>query len=358
MSWKTLTKKELIGKGSFGEVYKVTNQAGKIGALKVISPEFHDLRFLFRSAFETARKIDDINCCKMYEWISDREVSWTMEYIEGKAISSLKFNDDTSLDQILKIIIQVCNGLIALHSRNIIHRDLKPENILIDADGVVKITDFDFIKTGFSEKKTGQFIGTPEYSSPEHFIASYELDTRSDLYSLGVILYELLTGKLPFNGKTAKEIGDLHRLKPLVLPTKINPNIPKNVEKIVIDLLEKDANDRYQNAHSVAADLWKELKSKKGIKLKSDVSYLLKPKFVNRTTPLKTLNKLSDELKDKNGNIVLILGESGIGKSKLVQQFYYHLQLHNIGFYQSICKTVESAFNPLICHPFIGLPSM
>jgi predicted ATPase len=283
----------------------------------------------------------------MYEWISDKEVSWVMEYIDGKPISSLKFTDNHSLDQILRIMIQVCNGLIALHSRNIIHRDLKPENILISSEGIVKITDFDFIKTGFSEKKLGKFIGTPEYSSPEHFISSYEMDTRSDLYSLGVILYELLTRELPFAGKNAKEIGDSHRLKPLVLPTKINPEIPKGVEKIIIGLLEKEPKDRYQHAHTVAKDILKEIEDKKGIKLKSNVSYLLKPKFVNRITPLKTLNELSEKLKNKNGKVVLILGESGIGKSKLVQQFFYHLQLQDIGFYKSICKTVEPSFNPL-----------
>ncbi|MBC8385910.1 MAG: protein kinase, partial [Candidatus Cloacimonetes bacterium] len=342
-----LDRKQIIGEGTFGKVFKVTKQSGEIRALKIIKPEFHDLRFQFRSAFETAKKIDDPNCLKMYDWISDEDVSWTMEYVDGKPLSFLKFTDRESLDKILKVMIRVCNGLIALHSRNIIHRDLKPENILITTDGIVKITDFDFIKTGFSEKKRGQFFGTPEYSSPEHFIASYELDTRSDLYSLGVILYELLTGKLPFEGKTAKEIGDLHRLKPLVLPIRINPEIPQSMEKIVLGLLEKEQNDRYQNAHSVAADLLKEINDKNGIKIKRDVSYILKPKFVNMTTPLKTLNKLSDELKNQNGNIVLILGESGIGKSKLVQQFYYHLQLHDISFYQSICKTVESAFNPL-----------
>ena len=347
MSWKQLAKKELIGKGSFGEVFKVTEQAGETRALKVIHQEFHVNRLQFKSAFETANKIDDTNCCKMYDWISDKDVSWVMEFIDGNPISNLKFTDTLSLDNILKNMIQVCDGLITLHSKNIIHRDLKPENILIDLEGVVKITDFDFIKTGFSEKRLGKFIGTPEYSSPEHFISSYELDTRSDLYSLGVILYELLTAELPFTGKTAKEIGDQHRLKPLVLPTKINPGIPIGVEKIIIGLLEKDPNDRYQHAHAVAKDLLREIKDKKGLKLKFDVSYLLKPKFVNRITPLKTLSKLSEKFKNKKGNIVLILGESGIGKSKLIQQFYYQLQLQNIGFYKSICKTVESSFNPL-----------
>ncbi|RLC47980.1 MAG: hypothetical protein DRI23_10825, partial [Candidatus Cloacimonadota bacterium] len=347
MIWKNITHKELIGTGAFGDVFKVTNPSGQLAALKVINKEFYNYEFQFRSAFENAKKIDDPNCLKMYEWISDKEVSWTMEYIDGKPISSLKFTDNLSLDQILKTMIQVCNGLIALHSRNIIHRDLKPENILIDSNGYVKITDFDFIKTGFSEKQLGRFFGTPEYASPEHFIASYELDTRSDLYSLGVILYELLTGELPFTGKTAKESGDQHRIKPLVLPSKLNPAVPAGVERIIIGLLEKDPKDRYQHVHAVARDLWKELKGKKGLKLKSDVSYLLKPKFVNRTTPLRTLNKLSDKLKSNHGNIVLILGESGIGKSKLVQQFYYQLQLHDIAFHKSICKTVESSFKPL-----------
>jgi serine/threonine protein kinase/tetratricopeptide (TPR) repeat protein len=347
LNWTSIVKKEHIGSGSFGDIFKVTNRSGDTGALKMIHREFQVDRLQFKSTFRTAKKIHDKNCCRMYDWISDEDISWVMEYIDGKPISSLKFTNVRSLDNILKVMIQVCNGLITLHSRSIIHRDLKPENILIDLKGVVKITDFDFIKTGYSEKKLGVFTGTPEYSSPEHFISSYELDTRSDLYCLGVILYELLTGELPFTGKTAKEIGDQHRLKPLVLPTKINPQIPAGVEKVIIGLLEKDPNDRYQHAHAVAKGLFKEIKNTNGIKLRYDISYLLKPKFVNRVTPLKTLNELSDELKNKNGNIVLILGESGIGKSKLIQQFYYQLQLQDIGFYKSICKPVESSLNPL-----------
>jgi len=271
---KTFTG-DLIGSGSFGDVYKVSDQTGKTTALKVIRKEYHSNRLQFKSAFAAAKKIDDTNCLKMIKWVSDDEVSWLMEYVEGDSISTLKFTDIASLDKILTIMIQVCNGLIALHSRNIIHRDLKPENILIDSAGVVKITDFDFMKTGFSEERTGKFIGTPEYSSPEHFISSYELDTRSDLYSLGVIFYELLTGELPFLGKTAKEIGDFHRVKPLVLPTKINPEIPEGVEKIILGLLEKNPNDRYQHAHAAAKDLLEEIKDKKGIKLKPDISYLL-----------------------------------------------------------------------------------
>ena len=288
---KPFTKK-LIGSGTFGNVYKISDQNNKLLALKVIHKEYHSNRLLFKRAFEAARKIDNVNCLKMIEWISDEDVSWTMEYIEGKPLSSVKFTDAASLDQILRIMIQVCSGLIALHSRNIIHRDLKPANILINKQGIVKITDFDLIKTGFSEKQSGRFIGTPEYASPEHFIAAYELDTRSDLYSLGIILYQLLTGKLPYTGNSAKEIGDQHRLKPLVLPSKINPKIPAGVEKIILGLLEKDPSDRYQQAHAVATDLRKQLSDKKNVKLSSDISYLLKPKFVNRITPLKNSHQV------------------------------------------------------------------
>jgi len=244
-------------------------------------------------------------------------------------------------------MIQVCNGLMALHSKNIIHRDLKPQNILLDSNNIVKITDFDFIKIEHTGKSVSQFVGTPTYASPEHFISSYDLDIRSDLYSVGVILYELVTGKLPIEGREAKEIGDKHRLKPIILPRKINPDIPEGVERIITGLLEKNPKDRYQHAHAVAMDLYKELKNKKGVTIKADIPYLLKPRFVNRVISLKTLNELSDDLESKNGKVVLVLGESGIGKSKLIQQFYHYLQFQNVDFHYSVCKLVEHSFEPL-----------
>ncbi|MCK4695405.1 MAG: serine/threonine-protein kinase PknK, partial [Candidatus Cloacimonetes bacterium] len=339
MSWEKIISKKFIGKGTFGKVYKVTNEKGATGALKVIDKQYHNFRIQFKSAFEITRKLNDINYVKVYEWLSDEEVSWVMEYVDSKPISSLKFTDPASLDVILKAIIQVCTGLMTLHSRNIIHRDLKPQNILLNSDNIVKITDFDFIKIEHTGKQVSQFVGTPVYASPEHFISSYDLDIRSDLYSLGVILYELTTGKLPIEGRDAKEIGDKHRLKPIILPTKINPLIPEGVEKIIVGLLEKNPKDRYQHAHAVAMDLFKEIKDKKGVKIKADIPYLLKPKFVNRELSFKTLSELFNKLEKKQGKVVLILGESGIGKSKLIQHFYYYMQLSDLNYYYSICKT-------------------
>ncbi|RLC46863.1 MAG: hypothetical protein DRI23_11915, partial [Candidatus Cloacimonadota bacterium] len=309
--------------------------------------KYHQYRIQFKSAFEITSKISDINYVQAYQWISDADVSWLMEYVDGKPISSLKFTDKQSLDEILKVMIQVCNGLVTLHSRNIIHRDLKPQNILLDKNNIVKITDFDFVKMKQTGAQISQFVGTPVYASPEQFVSSYDLDIRSDLYSVGVILYELITGKLPINGIDAKEIGDKHRLKPITLPSKINPDVPAGVEKIITGLLEKNPKDRYQHAHAAAIDLFAELRNIKGVKVKDDVPYLLKPKFVNRETPLQTLNKLSDKLKNKNGKVVLVLGESGIGKSKLIQQFYQNLQLQNVNFHYAICKFVEHSFDPL-----------
>ncbi|MCK4694716.1 MAG: protein kinase, partial [Candidatus Cloacimonetes bacterium] len=346
MSWEKIISKKFIGKGTFGTVYKVTNEKGAIGALKIIDKQYHKFRIQFKSAFEITRKINDINYVKAYQWLSDKDVSWVMEYIDGKPISSLKFYDEDSLDKILKTMIQVCNGLMALHSRNIIHRDLKPQNILLNSNNIAKITDFDFIKIEQTGTQISQFVGTPVYASPEHFISSYDLDIRSDLYSLGVILYELATGKLLFEGKDAKEIGDKHRLKPIILPTKINPLIPKGVERIITGLLEKNPKDRYQHAHTVAMDLFKEIRNTKGVKIKADIPYLLKPKFVNREMSFNTLSDLFNKLEKKQGKVVLILGESGIGKSKLIQHFYYFMQLSDVNYYYSICKTVEYSYEP------------
>lgn len=347
MSWDKFTRKQLIGKGSFGDVYLVVNEEGEQAALKIIRKEYYHNRIQFRIAFEATRKMDDENCLRMYKWLFDEEISWLMEYIEGQPISSLRFKEKLDLDNVLKALLQVCNGLMAFHSRNIIHRDLKPQNILIDLNNKIKITDFDFIKTGLTTEKTRYFIGTPEYASPEHFISSTELDIRSDLYSLGVIFYELVTGRLPFSGTGAKEIGDQHRLKKFELPTKINPLVPAAVENIINGLLEKDPKDRYQHVHEVASDIYTQIKDKTGITLKEDISYLLKPKFVNRIKPLQMLHRICDELTQGKGKIALIIGESGIGKTKLLHQFYYHTQLKGIEFYCTACKTVESSFNPL-----------
>ena len=347
MEWNKIIKKGLIGKGSFGDVFLVENEVGEQAALKIICKEYHHNHIQFRSAFEAARKVSDENCIIMYRWVSDKEVSWLMEYIEGQPISSLKLKEKFELDSILKALLQVCNGLMALHSRNIIHRDLKPENILIDHNNKIKITDFDLIKTGLSTEKAGYFIGTPEYASPEHFISSAELDLRSDLYSLGVIFYELVTGKLPFSGKGPKEIGDQHRLKVFELPTKINPVVTKAVENIISGLLEKDPKDRYQHVHEVASEIYAEIKDKTGVILKEDISYLLNPKFVNRIKPLQMLQGICDELIQGKGKVTLIIGESGVGKTKLLHQFYYYTQLKGIAFYRTACKIVESSFNPL-----------
>ena len=347
MKWNDFLNKELIGTGSFGKVYKIDYQNGKIAALKKINKQFHKFRLQFKSAFEVASKIKDPNLLQVYSWLSDDEVSWIMEFVTGQSISEMKYNDQVGFDPILKAIIQVCNGLISLHSKNIIHRDIKPSNILLDKNHLVKITDFDFMKIRNLESQFTEFIGTPAYSSPESFITSYELDIRSDLYSLGVVLYELLTGKLPFSGKNSKEIGDKHRLKPLLLPSKLNPKIPAGIERIVVELLEKNPKDRYQHAHAVAKDLYKQLKNKKNVLVKDDIPYLLQPRFVNREKSFGILSSLLDEIQSKQSKIVLILGESGIGKSKLIQHFYQYMQLTDTEYYYSICKTLEYAFEPL-----------
>jgi serine/threonine-protein kinase len=205
---------EELGKGGMGKVYRVFDKKTEEEiALKLIKPEIAAEREVidrFRSELKMSRKISHRNVCRMYD-LGDEEGTYyiTMEYVPGEDLKSfIHRSKQLSTGTAIAIATQVCEGLEEAHRLGVVHRDLKPGNILIDKDGNARIMDFGIARSLRTKGLTGAgvIIGTPEYMSPEQ-VEGKEVDQRSDIYSLGIILYEMATGRVPFEGDTALSIA-------------------------------------------------------------------------------------------------------------------------------------------------------
>jgi serine/threonine protein kinase/tetratricopeptide (TPR) repeat protein len=253
---------EELGKGGMGKVYKVhdTKIKEKI-ALKLIKPEIaKDKKTLerFSNELKFARKIRHKNICQMFDLGEDRGTHFiTMEFVEGQDLKKLiRQSGQLAIGTTINMAKQVCDGLVEAHSSGVVHRDLKPSNIMIDADGNARIMDFGIARSieGKGITGAGVMIGTPEYMSPEQ-VEGKEVDQRSDIYSLGVILYEMATGRVPFEGDTPFTVGVKHKSEFPQNPKEINTQIPDDLNNVILKCLEKDKEKRYQKAGEVRSEL-------------------------------------------------------------------------------------------------------
>jgi non-specific serine/threonine protein kinase len=252
---------EELGRGGMGRVYRVDDTKVKEEvALKLIKPEVAaDKKTIdrFRNEIKSARKIRHKNVCQMFDLGEYEGIHFiTMEYVTGEDLKSLIRRVKIDTGTAIKITKQVCDGLSEAHRLGVVHRDLKPSNIMIDKAGNARIMDFGIARSMKGEALTGEnvIVGTPDYMSPEQ-VEGKEIDQRSDIYSLGVVLFEMLTGERPFKGDTSLSVAMKHKSEAPPNPKWLNDQIPDRLSRLVLMCLEKDKERRYQTAEELLSSL-------------------------------------------------------------------------------------------------------
>jgi serine/threonine protein kinase/tetratricopeptide (TPR) repeat protein len=253
---------EELGKGGMGKVYRVLDKELKEEvALKLIKPDIAaDKKTLerFNNELRLSRKIIHKNVGRMYEIMDHQGTRFiTMEYVRGEDLRSLiRRIGQLPVEKSISIATQICEGLAEAHRLGVVHRDLKSNNIMIDREGNARIMDFGIARSLEAKRITGAgvMIGTPEYMSPEQ-VEGKEVDQRSDIYSLGIILYEMVTGRLPFEGDTPFTIGVKHKSEIPEAPNSFNARIPDELNQLILKCLEKDKESRLQSAGQVRSVL-------------------------------------------------------------------------------------------------------
>jgi serine/threonine protein kinase len=253
-----------LGQGAMGVVYKARDPLiDRVVAIKTINlglamDEKEEYEGRFYQEAKAAGRLNHPNIVTIYDVGKSGDVAYiAMEFLEGRELRDvLKEGTLLPVEQVLNIVAQVALGLGYAHEHDIIHRDVKPSNIMVISDGHVKITDFGIARMASSSVRTqtGMVLGSPKYMSPEQVMGK-AIDQRSDIFSLGVMLYEMLTGQAPFDGENVNAImyQTLNAVTPP--PSTLNQSVPEMVNFIVAKALAKGVDDRYQNAKDFASDL-------------------------------------------------------------------------------------------------------
>jgi serine/threonine protein kinase len=251
------------GHGSMGNVYKARDrETGETVALKLLKPEIASDQAMmdrFKNELLFARKITHKNVCRVHEFNRIGGIAYTsMEFVEGESLRSvLNRFGGLPLRKANHVALQICSGLAEAHAQGIVHRDLKPENVMIDAQGNVKIMDFGIARSmEAGTRLTGSIVGTPAYMAPEQ-VAGKQVDYRTDIYSLGLMLYEMFTGTPAFAADTAIAVAMKQMRETPQAPHEIDPTIPVGSERAILKCLEKEPGKRFQTV----VDLEKLLRS-------------------------------------------------------------------------------------------------
>jgi serine/threonine protein kinase/tetratricopeptide (TPR) repeat protein len=332
---------DILGKGGMGRVYRVLDrEIDEDVALKLISPKItadEKLVELFRNELKLARKITHKNICRMYHFGEEAGTYYIiMEYVDGETLKTIiRRKGKLSENEALFIAGQICEGLQEAHHQGIIHCDLKPQNIMLDKNETLRIMDFGIARSlGATDIiEAGVAIGTPQYMSPEQSEGALA-DQRSDIYSFGTILYEMVTGQIPFEGDTVLSIVSNHRSTEPPEPKQYHKGLSQELNKLILRCLRKNPNERYQNIEIIAHEL-KDiekgthpstvsdyLRTPKFLTIREDSFLYDKPRvFVAREKELEKLKTHLENSLSQEGRVSFIVGDAGSGKTALIHEF-------------------------------------
>lgn len=244
---------EQIGEGGMGTVFKAYHPAlDRYVALKIIQPAFReDQTFIgrFQREARLVAKLEHPHIVPVHDYSEYEKVAYlVMKFIEGSTLKDRLARGPLNFHEVLQVVDSVGSALAYAHSQGVLHRDIKPSNVLLGPNGVMYLADFGLARIAQSEVSTlssESALGTPHYVSPEQAMGKHDLDRRTDVYSFGVMLYELVVGQAPFNAKTGYAIIHDHIYTPPLLPRTLNPQLSESVEQVLLKALAKDPNDRF-----------------------------------------------------------------------------------------------------------------
>lgn len=253
-----------VGAGGMSDVYKARDHIlGRFVAIKVLKQEFsEDVNFVtkFRTEAQSAAGLEHPNIVNIYDVGSEEGIHYiVMEYVEGVTLKTyIEKKGQLTYKEAVSIAIQVGRGMEAAHAKHIIHRDIKPQNILISTEGKAKVTDFGIARAVSNNTISADVMGSVHYASPEQARNGF-VDNRSDIYSLGIVMYEMVTGRVPFDGETTVAVALGHLQEEMVAPSAYARELPISLEKIILKCTQKSADRRYPNISDLLIDLKKVL---------------------------------------------------------------------------------------------------
>lgn len=346
-----------LGEGGMGVAYLVEDSLrdGQVVTLKKIRADLLGERDLaqFKHEFSVLSRLRHPNLVAVYDFVADgQELCFTMEYVPGEDLAALalcRFSESPAdYDWLYDVTAQVCRALQYIHSRGLIHYDLKPSNIRITPQGQVKLMDLGLIGEPRGEGQV-RLRGTPEYVAPE-LVRGEQADRRLDLYSLGVTLYEVTTGHLPFSAETTAEVLRQQVEATPRPPRRFAPRIPDPLEALILKLLAKEPARRFANAAEViqALNQWAGLAFPLETK-ETMLGYIASGRFVGREVELARLQGLLMRAMQGRGQLVLITGAAGVGKSRLIDELKLRAQVQRVLVCEGSChEQVRRPYRPWV----------